>query len=175
MTPTFLRHAARHVHYTVADYIEAQLADLDWTTEGSTPFGATALTFQRFPAVTGDPTKAQIAPGTVAITLGNELAPDPQELGGPLTLQEYPIFVDVFMEKDAEAVAVATDVRDILLGRLPGTHRFLDLVDQLTDLPVPGWKIELDDVQRVRPDSVLPVHWHSVHVAANAYFNETVY
>lgn len=171
----FLRHAARHVHHTVANEVRDQLTDLGWMTEGSVPFGAALVKMIRTPAIVGNALDKTIGPGTLAVTVGDEFAPDPEELGGPLTSQEYPLFFDVFQDSDAAALAEASDIRDILLGRLPGTRRFLDVINQVNGQVVPGWRLELEDVARVSPEIPAPVHWQVVKATAVAYFPEVAY
>jgi hypothetical protein len=165
---TYLRHAARHVHHTVADHIEAQLVTLGWTTVGQVPFNAAPISIKRSAGTAPD-----IAAGQVRISLGNEVAPAEEELGGPLASQEYPIFVDVFMDNETIALALASDIRDVLLGRIGG-RRWLPVINQANDTEVPGWTLELDDVERIRPDHVLPMAWQVVKVTAIAYFPEVV-
>jgi len=172
---TYLRHASRHVHYTVANYVQAQLTALDWLDPDSTPFGAKPVRIIKTPAVLGDALVGDITAGTVAITLGDEYGPDSEELGGPLYSQEYPIFIDVFQDTHSTALALASDIRDILLARLPGTQRWLDVVNQVNAQVVPGWKLELEDVERVSPETVLPLRWQVVKVTAVAYFPEVTF
>ena len=61
-----------------------------------------------------------VTAGLVSITLGDELLVDMEELGGPLAAQGYPFFVDCFEDNEAVTTALATDVRDIFLGRFTG-------------------------------------------------------
>lgn len=171
----FLRHAARHVHHTVANYIETQLGTLGWTTAATVPFDSPLVQVRRTAAIIGGTLGKQTKAGTVAITLGTEFAPDPEELGGPLSSQEYPIFVDVFQDTEATTLALATDVKDILLGRFPGTARSLPVVNQTTATPVAGWRLEFEDVERVEPDYNFALFWQVVKVTAVAYFPEEVY
>lgn len=174
---SYLRFAPRHVHRTVADVIESQMGVLNWTTDGATPFGAPALRFQREPALSGRAGQAdqKISAGLVTITLGDETPPLDQELGGPLVSQEYPIFVDVFMGTDGEATSVASDIRDILLGRFPGTKRIFPVIDQSTGSPVEDWMIELEDIERARPSHSYQVYWQVVKATATCYFQEVRY
>ena len=171
---TFLRHAARHVHHTVANYVEAQLTELNWLSD-TPPFGAQPVAIRRTAAFLGSELVEGIGAGTITITLGDEVNPDPEELGGPLTRQDYPIFIDVFQDSEAVTLALATDVRDALLGRFPTSRRFLPVVDQATGLEVPGWTMEFDDVERITPDRRLPLPWQAVHVTAACYFQEVRY
>jgi hypothetical protein len=173
---TFLRHAGRHVHKTVLDYLTAQLDDLGWRDAATTPFGATPVTIISRPVYMGDKLDAtQIAPGVVAVTLGDEGAPSEEELGGPLSLQEYPIFVDVFGDNEATTLALATDIKDIFMGRFEGSQRFLRVKNGSTGVEVAGWRMEFEDVERVRPETSQPYHWQVVKVTATTYFPEVVY
>ena len=171
----FLRHAGRHVHHTVANHIETQLGVLNWTTVGNVPFDSPPVQVRRTSAIVGGTLGKTTKAGTVAVTLGNEFASDPEELGGPLSSQEYPIFIDVFQDTEATTLALALDVKDILMGRFPNTSRFLPVIDQTTGTPVDGWKIEFDDVERVEPDYNFALFWQVVKVTAVAYFPEVIY
>lgn len=171
---TWLRHAPRHVHRTVFDHIEAQLASLGWSVEATTPFGAPPVTMIDAPVVDGDQIRKQAKAGTVFVTLGDEPAPSEEELGGPLHSQEFVIFLDVFMDAHSHAVALASDIRDILLGRIGG-KRILQVVNQITGDPHPGWVIELDDVERSMPEQKLALHWQVVKVTARVFYPEEVY
>lgn len=169
MSP-YLRHATRHIHHTVADHIEEQLTILGWMGgAGPVPFNSAPVVVRR----TSGPAK-DVEAQQVRISIGDEQHPTSLELGGPLTEQELPIFVDIFMDSDGTAVALACDVRDILLGRVGG-KRSLPVIDQVNDTPVPGWRIELDDVVRVTPEHVLAMHWQIVKVTAVTRFAEVAY
>lgn len=171
----YLRHATRHVHHTVANEVQAQLTELGWMTDGEVPFGATKVTMIRTPAFVGSTLHKSITAGVLAVTVGDEFMPTMEELGGPLSVQEYPLFFDVFQDSDAAAVALASDIRDILLGRLPGTRRFLDVINQVTGQVVPGWKLEFDDIDRTSPNLTAPLNWQVVKATAVAYFPEVAY
>jgi hypothetical protein len=171
----FLRHASRHVHATIAKHVKAGLTELNWTDPALTPLGASAVRFQTTSALQGGRPGAGVSPGLVSITLGNEAPPSEEEMGGPLHLQEYPIFIDVFMETEGECTALACDVRDILLGRFEFAGRVLPVVDQVTSTDVPGWILELDDVERMSPEHTFSIQWQVVKVTASAYYNEVVY
>lgn len=171
----FLRHAARHVHHTVANELQAQLTDLGWFTDGQVPFGAAKVTMMRTPAFVGSTLNKDITAGVLAVTVGDEFMPTMEELGGPLSIQEYPIFCDVFQDSNASAIALASDIRDILLGRLPGTRRFLDVINQANGQVVPGWKIEMDDIERTSPNITAPLNWQVVKATAVVYFPEVAF
>jgi hypothetical protein len=173
---TFLRHAGRHIHKTLADHLSSQLTALGWMDPDTTPYGATPVTLITRPVVMGNNLDREtVTAGLVAVTLGDEQLVDMQELGGPLAAQGYPFFVDVFGDNDAIATALATDIRDILLGRFTGSARWLRVLDGATGAVVPDWLIEIDDVERVRPETTQPVFWQTVKFTATTYFPEVVY
>ena len=171
---TWLRHASRHIQETVANHVGAQLTALSWMDPDNTPFGAPVLTIVTQPIVSGDGLAKGVTAGTVACTLGTELDPELLELGGPLTEQEIPVFFDIFMAKAGEAMAVANDIRDILLARLAGTSRTIAVVDQASGAAVTGWRIEFEDVERSTPDQRLALHWQIVKVTASVTFPEVL-
>lgn len=162
---TYLRHATRHIHHTVADHIEARLNTDLWTVAGQVPFGGEPVTVERTPAQSKD-----VGARQVRISVGNEFSPVPEEMGGPLTSQEVPVFVDVFMNTEAAAIALACDVRDALLGRT--ASRFIPVINQIDGTEVPGWMIEFEDVERLRPDAVTAFHWQVVKATAVVRFLE---
>lgn len=172
---TYLRHASRHVHHTVANYVKFHLDQLGWTQAGIVPFDSPVVKIWKSAAVTPAGLNQQVTAGVCSITVGNELAVEMHELGGALASQDYPIFIDVFQDTDATALALASDIKDILLGRLPGTRRSLSLVNQMTGNPEADWWIELEDIERTRPDHTFTLAWHSVKVTAVAYFTEVTY
>lgn len=172
----FLRHASRHVHASVANYVKAGLTELNWDDPANTPLGAPAVRVQTTSPVTGDKLASSVSAGLVAVSLGNEFNPDPQELGGGLHMQEYPFFVDVFMDTEGECTALACDIRDMFLGRFEDfSARWIPVTDQVLSTPVPGWKIEFDDVERVSPDHSYSFHWQVVRVTAQVYYPEVVW
>lgn len=172
---TYLRHAPRHVHQTMVNHLTDALGALGWVGAGPAPFGAEPFKIVATRPVTGGKLDSVIDSRTIAVSLGSEFAPDPMEMGGPLAEQEYPFFVDVFSDSEAICLALASDIRDIFLGRLPGTRRHLTLIDQVLGTPVPGWQIELDDVQRHTPEHTFALHWGVVNVTAVAHFSEVSY
>lgn len=170
-----LRYSSRAVHKTVADYLRDQLSGLGWLTDGLTPFGAPTVKISTSTPRPHQQDSASVYPGAVAITLGDNVDAEPQEIGGPLYMIEYPIFVDIYMDKDAHALAFAQDVTDICSARLPGTSRYLPVFDLITNQPADGWLIELEDIERTRPVHELKLHWQVVKVTATTYFNEVNY
>lgn len=174
---TFLRHSSRHVLASVREAVEASLDALGWTDSLALPFGskhAAVVRFSDAPAIAEDGIVDGVSPGLISVTLGPEFNPEEEELGGPLVRQDYPIFFDIFQPTYATTTALANDVRDTLLGRFPDTKRYITVVNQGTDEPVPGWTCELTEVEIVRPEIRLPLHWQVVKVTAECYFHEVV-
>lgn len=168
---TWPQYLARNVQHTVKNVIEEQLETLGWIGD-DVPFGAKPVHMITSPINRGDQLAPTVVAGTVAVTLGEELARVMEELGGPLASQEYPIFIDILQDEHATALNLATDIRDTLLGRLPGTQRWIDLIDQSNNTAIVGWRLELDDVVRSSPLTPLPLHWQVVKVTAIAHFQE---
>lgn len=171
---THLRHASRHVHQTVADHLRDGLGSLNWFGP-SVPFGEEPIRLETTKAFRGDQLREEIAAGSVYVTLGSEPHPLMQEMGGPLAAQEYPFFVDVFMDAEAVTRALSCDIRDLLLGRFAGFGRGVKVVDQGTGTPVEGMTLSFDDIERVEPEHTLPLHWQAVHATAVVHFNEVVW
>lgn len=158
----------------MGDHVKAGLDSLDWTDSSVSqrPFGAPQVEVRTGSAWAEGVLKTDVKPGQVYVSLGPEFSPTDEELGGPLVSQEYPIFFDIFMDSEAAALALANDIRDWLLARLDGSSRAIPVVNQFTSAEVDGWLLELDDVERRRPDAAAPLHWQVVNVTATALFQE---
>lgn len=140
-----LRFRVRHVHKTVADFIEAELTALGWKNP-PVNFGTVPVTFLEFqPDEAGKP----IAANTVAITLGDEGAAEDEELGGGLRELAYPLFVDVYGANQSIAASIASDVKDIL------EDRYFPVLDFTTDpvgVPTSEYiELDKDDLTVERP------------------------
>jgi hypothetical protein len=169
-----LRHSSRHVHQTVAKKIEDQLVALGWTDPLLTPFGATALRFQTSMPADYE-ASAKLAPGTVAITMMREFDSMEEEMGGPLASYEMPLFIDIFMENESLATAVALDVRDTLKGRFNNMVTIFPVLDftQPVPTPVTGWQIELEDWEMERSER--SENWMTCRITARVYFPNVAY
>lgn len=136
-----LRFAPRHVTQTVYDFTVAAMNDLGWT--GPTPpFGAAPVTFQSAP-VADSQDGSRLQPNMVAIYPGVEPPPEGLELGGPLSSQLYPFFAEVYGENTGMSTSIASDIRDIWLGRRGNS--VLQVMDYSQTPPeaVVGWYIDL--------------------------------
>lgn len=172
---TWLRHSTRFVKQSVADHVITQLTSLGWFTAGSTPFSADPITLiEQFPSEWQ--AIAKLKSGSLAVTLGDEVDAKPEEMGGHLVSQPIPVFFDIYYDSEGVALALACDIRDVLKGRISGTGpTSIGLTDysQNPTALVSGWTIELDDVQRVVPNTMSPL-WQVVKATATCYFNEVV-
>lgn len=164
-----LRFRARHVHKTVADYVEAQLTSLGWVT---TPvnFGTTPMTFLEFqPDLAG----LTIAPNTVAITLGDEPAADDEELGDGLRVIRFPVFVDVYGENQSIASSIASDVKRLLEDAYMPV---LDFTSQVNGVATTEYlELDKDDLLVERPDAAAGLadfrrHWLVVKAMAQVHY-----
>lgn len=157
----YLPYAVRHLQRTMEDHVLTYLTALGWLgPTGAVPFGASIASFQRGALPESDLVSAK--GNIVTVSFGGEGDDDPQEMGGGLMLVEQPIFVDCLGEKDAVALSIASDVKDLLAGRAPGTTRYVTLVDQRTATDVLGYRIELTDVVREEGNASVRRSWQIV-------------
>lgn len=168
----YLPYAVRHVQRTLEDHVLARLATLDWTsaTVADVPFGATKVEFQRGRMQESDLVSVQ--GNLVTVSFGSEPDDQPQEMGGGLSMVEHYLFVDVIGEKEAIALAIASDVKDLLSGRASGTTRYTGVYDYSDDprTLVDGYRLELTDVVRQEGDPSIKRFWHIVKATAELTF-----
>jgi len=110
--PGPLRFRSRHVHKTVADYLEAGLTDLGWV-NAPVNFGTTPVTFSEFEPDEPNPTEIKV--NTVSITMGDELPDEELELGGRLLSTKYVLFVDVYGANRSVANSICSDAKALLV------------------------------------------------------------
>lgn len=172
-TPVFvpLRHLSRHLQATVQDHIQRHLTALGWIgpAEG-VPFGARAVDYQ-----TVRPSESllkSLAPNLVSVSFGLQGDDTEEQMGGGLLSQDHVLFVDVYAENEGIGLALAEDVRDLLVGRASyreNPSRYLVLEDQMTEppTPVPAYKAEFTDVFREPSDRELAnADWQIVKATA---------
>jgi hypothetical protein len=173
---SFPRHSSRHIHAALVDRVTAGLTSLDWIGPAdAVPFGGNSLKVKDTRPFVGERLAQSIEVGDVVISAATEQPATLEEIGGPLASMELPFFIDCFMDSVAECAALTTDIRDLLCGRVDGFARFMPFIDKATGQLVPGWTLELDDVERAVPEHNLPTEWQSVHVTVVATFNEVVW
>ena len=104
-----MRHRQRHVHATIVQYLTAYLDNAGWIT-APVNFGTTPVTVLDY-----EPQEAGETPAfnTVAISVGNQGADEPEEMGA-LHSCRYTIFCDVYPTSEPIGVAIADDIKDAL-------------------------------------------------------------
>jgi len=106
-----LRYIERNLLASVTEYMRTSLTTLGWIT---TPinFAVPALSIiNENPDVDDD---VQVTPQTLAITLGDSTTEQLYQLGGGVYTQPIPVFFDVYAVNSSVAVALASDVRDLI-------------------------------------------------------------
>ena len=126
-----LRFRVRHVHKTIADYLEAELTRLGWVDE-PVNFATVPMTFLEFQP---DEAGKTIAANTVAITLGDEPAALDIEMGDGLREIAFPVFVDVYGANQSIAASIASDIKCLLEDKYMPV---LDFVASATGTPPPS-------------------------------------
>lgn len=164
------RFRSRHLHATFVHHIAAQLGALGWSTPPIN-FGTTAITVTDY---LPDDRIGAIAPNTVAVSLGDFVRDEEEELGsaigGGVRSAPYQVFIDVYMAEQALSHAICDDIRDIY------TDTTIMLVDQVTGLDVFGSPIEVESVLGPeRPSQVLGAeqfkkYWRTMRLDTRLYF-----
>lgn len=175
----YLRNQDRMIYRSVFDYVSAQLAILGWTssTLAGLPFGATTpvVILEDVP----DPKLGSVAPNTLAFTQGT--TPDDKEAelgssGGGLWTTDHTFFVDIYSETVGIGKAIASDVRAILTGKLPGTSRYQPVMNYSVNpvVAAPGHLLHFEDVEVSRPEmNSYKLHWEIVKLTAIHEFSAT--
>ena len=134
-----IRFRSRHLHATIVQKVRTELDTLGWV---SAP-----VNFSTAPAIIVDYQPDErghvIATNTVAVTLADFHSDADEELGasyGGLRSAPYTLYVDVYMAEQALSIAICDDIRDIF------TDLSLELIDQVSGLPVYGCIIEVERV-----------------------------
>jgi hypothetical protein len=130
-----IRFRSRHLHATIVKHTRTRLDALGWI---SPP-----VNFNTDPIEVIDYQPEErnivITKNTVAVTLGTYPTDVDEELGaigGGLRSAPYTVFVDAYMAEQALSIAMCDDIRDIFMDLN------LDLINQITGLPVPDTLIE---------------------------------
>lgn len=168
----YIRGQSRFVEQSVVDYLTNQLMTLGWM-DPEPPYAATqAVSVQDF----APPKNGPLLPNTVAITTGVE--PDDEEgelgcAGGGLWRTEHTFFIDVYAESQGIAKALVEDVRAVLIGKLPGTKRYLKMTDYSQTPPVEatGHLLHFEDVVKDTPTAESKLHWRVVKATCIHEFN----
>lgn len=172
----YIRSQDRMVYQSVADLLTSQLDSLGWN-DPEPPFGATVpITFMEEQA---ESKLAAIVPNTVAMSEGASPDDEEGELGaayGGLWVIRHTFFIDIYGESIGIAKALASDLRGVLTGRLPGTSRYFLLTDYSLNPPAPaaGHLLHFEDVEVDRPmGGVGKLRWEVVKATAVHEYNAT--
>lgn len=164
---TYLRHAVRHVQKRIADHVETHLDTLGWKANPA-PFGTTPIVVQR--ARIEEALGSSITGNLVAISFADEGEDMEAQLGGGLATVALPFFVDCVGVEEPIALAIASDIKDLLSGRYPDSSRFLDVRDYsatAAGTEVSGYRLELLDVVREKvAGAEWRARWHVVKAVA---------
>lgn len=136
-----LRFAIRHITQTVYDFTVSGMTALGWT-GGTPPFGSAPIQFQNHP-VSDNLDASRLQPNMVAVFPGVESSLEGMELGGPLVTQPVPFFAEIYGENAGVSLSIASDIRDIWMGRRGVS--VLEVLDYTQDPPVvvPNWYVDL--------------------------------
>lgn len=145
----YLRHAPRHIQRTLQDHIHYHMDLLGWFGTPA-PFGTSPARWitARIDEALGS---SAVAGNVLAVTFGDELDDEEAQLGGGLAYYDLPLFVDCVGESEPVALAMASDVKDVLSGRAPDTSRFVKVREYTTadaGVAVPWIQLEMTDVIR---------------------------
>lgn len=166
----WVRGQERFVYKRVFDHVkDLMLVELGWNgaaLAGALPYGATsAMTIRDLPPDTRLNSQA-IVPNAVAFTEG--LMPDDSdiEIGGGLQETRHTLFIDIYGESISIAKAIASDIRSILTGRVPGSRRALFLPDYREPAQsfLPGHMLTFEDIEVAFPDGLSQQNWAVVKV-----------
>lgn len=162
-----MRFRPRHVHQTVIDAVTAELTARGWV---NTPvnFGTAPITVVDYqPIEAGE----QIADNTVAISIGDETATDPFELGAGLRETSWPVFVDIYAVSESLGLSVADDVKAYLTDR---EMALLDYTANVNGTPTTDWlEFEHVMVEKLTSNSNIDKRtWRSVKATVTCYHQQ---
>lgn len=139
-----MRFRSRHLRRTVADWLRVELTALGWLGLGEINFDTQAF---RVLEVEPEDAGGKVEHNTVMVSMGDEPPIEAIEMGGGLYDQSVALFVDVFAARPGIAVSIASDIRDLLTGRV------LYVSDYTTNPPtVTAEQVEMHDVMLRHPD-----------------------
>lgn len=173
---TYMRHSSRMAKQTIFQYLKSQLDALEWTnaTAASRPFQAAQVELHdTVPAESEQ--RAKLVAGYVALSMGSEPALVEQEMGGPLGLTQIPVAVDLLMDSQGAAHALACDIRDIFLGCFTNSSRSIVVNDYTTNaagVPNNDYVVEFDQVLMSPSNDV--ENWWTVRLVASLYAPQVV-
>lgn len=163
-----IRHRSRHLRATIVDRVKDGLTDLGWvdTALGPINFGADpVLVVDYQPDERGE----TIVHNTVAVSLGDVVNDEDEELGGGLRSAWYPVFIDVYMSNQALTDAVCDDIRELF------DTKIFPLVNQISGADA-AERIEVDEVIGPdRPNASLGIdqfkrYWRIMRLGVRLYY-----
>jgi hypothetical protein len=135
-----MRHRTRHVHQTVVQHLQGQLAAMGWT-QAPVNYGTTPVAVQSVePYGEG---AVQPDGNLVAITLGEESPDEEEQLGGGLLTASWMLYVDVIGASIPVSVAIADDMKAALKNQ---AIELRDFTSSPAGIAVPGAHVEFDEV-----------------------------
>lgn len=150
---TYLRHTSRHLAKTINERVTEYLTTLGWTI--APPFQTTPVEI-----VTRRIRESElqsISGNKVGLFYADETDDQAAELGGGLMQNTTHMLVDVVAVNDGIGLALSSDIKDCLSGRLSDYPRIVKLRDYTTNPlgdPLDDHILEFVSVSRERPQSV---------------------
>ncbi len=173
----FIRGQERLVFRALGEYLLVQLDALGWF-DVAGPYGSEGpLTLLDYVPARHEELKAN----TLALTEGPQLTDEEGELGaahGGLWTSPTVFFIDLYGESLGVTKALASDVKAILCGRLPGTNRYQQIKDHTQPgAPyAPGHYLHFEDVEVETPDQEgYKRTWRVVKVTAHHIYSASEY
>lgn len=136
-----LRFAPRHVSQTVFDFTVGKMNTLGWSGP-DVPFGAAQVQFFSAP-VRDNLDTSRLQPNSIAIYSGVEQRAADIELGGGLQQEPFVMFAEVYGENTGIAVSIASDIRDIWMGKHGNSVLTIKDYGQQPPVDVSGWYLDL--------------------------------
>lgn len=140
---------ARLIHDNIYDVVNDGLAERGWMDSGRSH---KSVTVRPDPV----PRDEEALPNIVVVT-AEDLLEFPMEMGSILAENTWMYYVDVYAEDNILGMALATEIRDILQGRITSVSRCgpnIDIYDLRLELATPhrlfGVEIQDVDVNRSR-------------------------
>lgn len=160
-----MRHRQRHLHATLVKHIRDSLVDLGWI-NAPVNFGGTPVTVLDY-----QPQEAGVTPAanTVAVSIGHEGTEDPYEMGGGVSCA-YVLFVDVYGENEPVGVALADDIKQMLVERYLPLRDFTTSADGVETEDLIELESVLIEVVSTATTTLDKRSWRAVKATAVCYF-----
>lgn len=135
------RFAPRHIAQTVFEFTTGKMDDLGWFGP-DVPFGT--IPVKTFTAPVRDNLEtSRLQANSVAIYSGLEQRAADIELGGSLLQEPFVMFAEVYGENTGIAVSIASDIRDIWMGKHGNSVLAINDYSLTPPAPVSGWYLDL--------------------------------